>query len=239
MDDPSLWRCRLGRGSDRLAPQRVDHQGWPLPSTCFPQSRGQVVPLEWHGRIGAQLERSSEPSGVAARSDDTFGPELTRSLDGNRAHGARCPEDEHTIIGSNRRPSGDGQPAGDACYSARGGDGVVEPVGHRNGERGRKVDTLDEEAVSPGSPPLSEQVQELPIATSDRLAAWHVGQRWMAAVEATCGDGEIDGVESDGDDLDRPATLHINCFGGLTQLGDSRSTHGGILRRQPTAPVAP
>jgi hypothetical protein len=91
----------------------------------------------------------------------------------------------------NRRPSGDGQPAGDAGYSAGGCDGVVESVGHRNGERGREVDTLDEEAISDRSPSLSEEVQALHVATPDCLAAGHVGERWMDAVEETCGDGEM------------------------------------------------
>jgi hypothetical protein len=147
---------------------------------------------------------------VAACGDDPFGTQHARGLKRDRPDGAGRAEDEHAVARSNRRPPGDGQPAGDAGYSARGRDGVIELIGYRYNECGREVGALDEEAVPLSPPPFSEQVYALPVATSDRLAARHVGEEWMAAVEATGRDGEIERVESDCDDLDRTVTVHLH-----------------------------
>ncbi len=210
VNDSRLGRGSLGGGPDRLTPQRVDHEGGSVAAACFPQPLGQIAVQERHGCIGPQLERPLEPIAVATRGDDPLRAQQPGGLEGDRPDGTGRAEDEHAISRLHRRSTGDGQPAGDARDSARGGDRFVEPVRQRNCERGKEVGALDEKAVSLSPTSFSEQVQALPVATSHGLASGHVGERWMAAVEAAGGDSEIDGVERDGDDLDRALTLHLH-----------------------------
>ncbi len=50
----------------------------------------------------------------------------------------------------------------------------------------------------------------------------------MAAVEAPGGNGEIEGVQGDCEDLDWAFTIHMYWFGRLAQLGDLRCSHDAL-----------
>ena len=231
VDDPRPGSSCLGGGLDRLTPQRIDYQCRPVAAGCLAQPFGQAASVERDGRVGAELSRALEPIVVATRGDDPFGPQQTRDLERNRADGSRRPEDEHAIVGANGCPLGEGQPAGDSGDPARGGDRILDTVRDRNDQRSGKFDALDQEAVAPDAPAVSEQIHARAVETSDRLAAWHVRQGWVASVEAPHCDGEVEGIESNGEDLDWTLGFSVDWLGRLSQLGDLRSAHCGILRR--------
>jgi hypothetical protein len=213
--DARLGGRSLDRGPDRLAPQRVDDEGRTVAAASVPQSCGQVLGVEGDGFIGAQVERSPESVLVATHCDDPFCTQYPGSLNRHRPDRAGRPENEHPITGSHRSPYGHRHPTGDARYSAGGGDVVLELGGHRNCKLRRKIGALDEKAVSCGAPTLSEEVQTLPVASSNGFTAWHVGQRWMTTVEAPGGDGEVEGIERDGEDLHLSPTVDLDELGRL------------------------
>src|SRR4029453_16181802 len=97
-----------------------------------------------------------------------------------------------------------------------GPEGRLHSVRELQGQLARRCDALGHETRRGHTAAFSEQVDEgVPVGSADRLAPWHVRQGWMAAVEATAADADVERVEGDPLDLDQDLAPPVPRLGGV------------------------
>ena len=235
--DEAPARCgRQDCGHGGWPPECIDDMGRAFSARCFLECGHEVVGIEVHGCVGAELRRPREPLRIPTRSNDMLGAEELRRLDRDKPDGSGRTEHEHAVFLRNRRTPGNRHPAGHPCDPARDGDLVGHPVGERCPELGAGGCTLGQESVVGETEPTAEQVDTGTVrATTNALAARDERQPRMAPEEPARTDVDVDRVERDGRDLvdssspDRLRPFRENWW--RTEFADHCGSHQFFLSR--------
>jgi hypothetical protein len=110
VDDPRPRRRGLDGGSEGLGPQTVHHESGAFASRRLSEPLGEVLALDRHRLVGAQLAGALETLRVPPGRDDVRSSEQAGCLHRDRPERARRSEHEHEVVLLDGRHARERQP---------------------------------------------------------------------------------------------------------------------------------